>query len=169
MKNRSAGNRVSAIIQSMKRLTALALGLLMAVTLSGCVAWGHGLDPVEPAGRKIFPSPTIESLQPTLTWETADPEEMPGARYHLVVYRLEGFPSHEVVVYARRDLTTTSHTLDQPLLPGTRYHWRIGVTYSNGKETRTEWNGYRGFYFIPIPFIWFIGFTSGSYSFDTPA
>lgn len=153
----------------MKRFTGPALCLLTALALSGCIAWGHGIAPVDPVGRKIFPSPTIESLQPTLTWEAADPEEMPDPRYHLVVYRLEGFPAHEVIVYARRDITGTSHTLDQPLLPDTRYHWRVGVTYSNGKETRTEWNGYRSFHFIPLPFIWFIGFTSGTYSFDTPA
>ncbi len=153
----------------MKRLTRSASCLLTALALSGCIAWGHGLTPVDPAGRKIFPSPTIESLQPTLTWEAVDPEKMPDAHYHLVVYRLEGFPAHEVIVYSRRDLTGTSHQLDQPLLPNTRYHWRVGVTYSNGSETRTEWNGYRAFHFIPLPFIWFIGFTSGTYAFDTPA
>ncbi len=133
------------------------------------MAWGQGIAPVEPPGRKIFPSPTIESLQPTLSWEAADPETMPGARYHLVVYRLEGFPGHEVIVYSRRDLANPLHQLDQPLMPNTRYYWRVGVTYSNGRETRTEWNGYRAFYFIPVPFVWFIGFTSGSNSFDTPA
>jgi hypothetical protein len=153
----------------MEKPSGLVLCGLAALTLSGCVAWGQGIDPIEPVGRKIFPSPTIESLQPTLTWEAVDPTEMPDARYHLVVYRLEGFPAHEVIVYSRRDLATASHTLETPLLPNTRYHWRVGVTYSNGKETRTEWNGYRAFYFIPIPFVWFIGFTSGSYSFDTPA
>jgi hypothetical protein len=144
-------------------------GSLLALTLSGCVAWGQGLDPVEPAGRKIFPSPTIDSLQPTLTWEAADPATMPEARYHLVVYRLEGFPAHEIIVYSKRDLAATTHTLTTPLLPNTRYHWRVGVTYANGSETRTEWNGYRAFHFIPLPFIWFIGITGGSYSFDTPA
>jgi len=143
--------------------------MLTALALSGCIAWGKGVDPIEPAGRKIFPSPTIESLQPTLTWEAADPEDMPGARYHLVVYRLEEFPAHEVIVYSRQNLAKTSHTLDEPLLPGTRYYWRVGVTYSNGGETHTEWNGYRAFHFLPFPFIWFIGFTSGAYSFDTPA
>jgi hypothetical protein len=149
------------------RATPIA-SLLAAATLSGCVAWGQGIDPIDPPARKIFPSPTIESLQPTLSWEAADAEEMPNARYHLVVYRLEGFPAHEVIVYARHDLTATSHTLETPLLPRTRYYWRVGVTYSNGKETRTEWNGYRTFHFLPLPFIWFIGFTSGTYSFDTP-
>lgn len=152
----------------MQRRVGPALCLLTALALAGCVAWGHGIDPIEPAGRKVFPSPTIESLQPTLTWEAADPEKKPGARYQLIVYRLEGFPAHEVIVYSRRDLTTTSHRLDEPLLLNTRYHWRVGVTYSNGKETRTEWNGYRAFYFLPIPYIWLIGFTSGTYSFDTP-
>lgn len=152
----------------MNNLLPLALCLLTAPALSGCVAWGQGIDPIDPAGRKIFPSPTIEALQPTLTWEAADPEEMPDARYHLMVYRLEGFPSHEVIIYTRRGLTVTSHTLDEPLLPDTRYHWRVGITYSKGGETRTEWNGYRAFYFIPIPYIWFIGFYSGTYSFDTP-
>jgi hypothetical protein len=153
----------------MRKFSGSILCLLATQALAGCVAWGQGLDPIEPAGRKIFPSPTIESLQPVPTWEAADPEEMPEARYHLVVYRLEGFPAHEVIVYSRRDLAATSHTLDTPLLPNTRYHWRVGVTYSNGKETRTEWNGYKAFHFIPLPFIWFIGFTSGTYSFDTPA
>ena len=153
----------------MKRIAGLTMCLLTAPALAGCVAWGQGIDPIEPAGRKIFPSPTIDSLQPILTWEAADPEEKPGARYHLIVYRLEGFPAREVTVYSRRDLTATSHRLDEPLLPNTRYHWRVGVTYSNGKETRTEWNGYRAFHFLPLPYIWFIGFTSGTYSFDTPA
>ncbi len=152
----------------MQRRMGPTLPLLTALALAGCVAWGQGLDPIEPTGRKVFPSPTIESLQPTLTWEAADPDEQPGARYHLIVYRLEGFPAREVVVYSRRDLTTTSHRLNEPLLPNTRYHWRVGVTSSNGKETRTEWNGYRAFYFLPIPYIWLIGFTSGTYSFDTP-
>jgi hypothetical protein len=153
----------------MEKLPGLVLCGLVAAILSGCIAWGQGITPVEPPGRKIFPSQTVESLQPTLTWEAADPEEMPGARYHLVVFRLDGFPAKEVTVYSQRDLTGTSHRLDQSLLPGTRYHWRIGVTYSNGGETRTEWNGYRAFHFLPFPFIWFIGFTSGTYSFDTPA
>ena len=153
---------------SLKKPVQCALCLLAALVLSGCVAWGHGIDPIDPVGRKIFPSPTVESLQPTLTWEAADPEEMPGARYHLAVFRLDGFPAREVTVYSQRDLTETSHRLDTPLLPGTRYHWRIGVTYSNGGGTRTEWNSYRAFHFLPFPYIGFIGFTSGTYSFDTP-
>ena len=156
-------------LYTMKRRPLFALILLTALALTGCVAWGQGLDPIEPAGRKIFPSPTIETLQPTLQWEAADPMEMPDARYHLVVFRLEGFPVREVMVYSRRDLTATSHRLEQPLLPDTRYHWRVGVTYSNGGESHTEWNGYRAFHFLPFPYIWFIGFTSGTYSFDTPA
>lgn len=153
----------------MNKLFFLALCLLTALALSGCVAWGYGLTPVEPAARKILPSPTVESLQPTLTWEAADAEEGPDVRYALVVYRTEGFPAKAITVYSRGNISGTSHTLEKPLMPDTHYYWRAGILRKKEQEEYVDWNGYNSFGVIPFPII-FIGLRPGNaYSFDTPA
>jgi len=153
----------------MKRVRGLALCMLIAPALSGCVAWGYGLAPVDPAARKILPSQTVESLQPTLTWEPADPEEGPDVRYVLIVYRKEGFPAQAITAYTKDNIAGTSHTLERPLMPDTRYYWRVGITRKNDHEAYVEWNGYNLFGVIPFPII-FIGLHPGNaYSFDTPA
>lgn len=153
----------------MKRFMGPALCLLTALALSGCVAWGYGLTPVEPPARKILPSPTVESLQPTLTWEPADPEEGSDVRYHLMVYRTEGFPSRAITVYTKGDIVGTSHTLEKSLTPDTRYYWRVGILRKKEQEEYVDWNGYNSFGVIPYPII-FIGLRSGNaYSFDTPS
>ena len=153
----------------MKKLATPVVGLLAAATLSGCVAWGYGLSPVEPPGRKILPSPTVESLRPTLTWEAADAEEGPDVRYALVVYRTEGFPSRSITVYTKGDISSTSHTLEKSLMPDTHYYWRAGIVRKKEQEEYVDWNGYNSFGVIPFPII-FIGLRSGNaYSFDTPS
>lgn len=153
----------------MRKLPGFILCGLAASALSGCVAWGYGLAPIEPPGRKILPSPTVESLRPTLTWEAAEAGEGRDVRYHLVVYREEGFPARIIMVYTKADIAGTSHTLEHPLMPNTRYYWRVGIMRKNDHEVYVEWNGYNAFGVIPFPII-FIGLRPGNaYSFDTPA
>lgn len=154
----------------MEKLPGLILGGLAALVLSGCVAWGYGLTPVEPPGRKIFPSPTVDSLQPTLTWEAADAEEGPDVRYYLIVYREEGFPARAITVYTKGDITGTSHTLERPLMPNTRYYWRVGIMRKSEIDTYVDWNGYNSFGILPLYFFSYIGLHRGNaYSFDTPS
>jgi hypothetical protein len=152
----------------MTRFDGLAPCLLLPIALTGCVAWGYGLAPVEPPGRKILPTPTVESLQPTLAWEAAEPEEGPAVRYALIVYRTEGFPAKAIAVYTKEDIPGTSHTVERPLMPNTRYYWRVGIMRTNDRESYVDWNGYNSFGLIPYPII-FVGFQPGNaYSFDTP-
>ncbi|NWG39716.1 MAG: hypothetical protein HXY27_07105 [Hydrogenophilaceae bacterium] len=125
-----------------------------------------GLSWVSPE-RKLHPSifdtghrnwnrfPVVESLQPTLAWEAFPRDEdkesdagptlsgINNIRYDLRVWEA-ATNSPPRLVYERRDLTATSHTLEQPLSPTSRYFWSVRARFNlSGKEHGTKWGYFR--------------------------
>lgn len=115
--------------------------------LPGCVAWHSGVRPIEPQGQMRFPGTTVDSLKPTLKWEPSDLEkssEVEDLRYHLVIFKPEGgFSLKTIIVYEKKDISGTSHTLETSLEPNTQYYWRIRPVYKKkGQEITGDWNGF---------------------------
>ena len=141
----------------------MAFILFLAFHISGCVAWNTGLPPVDPPGRKILPSPKVASERPTLSWKGLEGEGITETSYQLLVFKYDGLK--RVYVYERSDIIGTSHTIEKPLEPHTRYYWKVRPVYKkDGTEFADEWNGYSFFFAVPP----ILGFSSGDYSFDIP-
>jgi hypothetical protein len=145
----------------------IAIGALMLST--GCVSWHSGIRPIEPPITKFPPAPVVSSLTPTLTWESSPLEksgEVQDLRYHLIVFRIIGFPPKTIIDYDKKDISGTSYRLEKPLASKTRYNWRIRTMYKkkDGQEVVEDWNGFRVIAFIPP----WIGWGFNAYFFDTP-
>jgi hypothetical protein len=118
----------------------LATGMLFCA--AGCTRY-HGLRPVEPSVSRPAHYKKVDSLQPTLAWR-ASPE--PGARYDLAICPSEsatllagrtGSPGD--AVYYREGLEQTSHKVETPLAPGTKYLWSVRVRSDQGVS---DWSTY---------------------------
>lgn len=127
---------------------------------AGWLAFAFGLAPNYPrvAGSHVeddvffLPSnwTTVDSLQPTLSWQAfpretdlkAAPEEMSrvkNVRYDLVIAREHNL-APAAVVYWREGLRETRHPLDTSLKPDTRYFWTVRARFEfDGRERVTEW------------------------------
>jgi hypothetical protein len=99
--------------------------------------------------------PTLDSRQPTLAWEAFPRESdrraagrgslsgISNVRYDLRVWQVAS-DAPPARVYERRDLPAPSHTLDLPLLPGTRYFWSARARFDLGKRVQgTKWGYFR--------------------------
>jgi hypothetical protein len=85
--------------------------------------------------RKLIPSvnlsvaPRIDSLQPTLAWETFDGRNV---TYDLAVW-MAGERGPTTLLYKREGLRHPSHRLEVPLNPSSLYYW------SGPSEFYNEW------------------------------
>jgi hypothetical protein len=126
----------------------------------GILSAGFGLAPIDPVTRgqltgdpifgDRFEWTTIDQLRPTLRWQAfprpsdivAAPEEMNkvrNVRYDLAIAREQNLAPVEIV-YRRRGLIGTEHSLEQPLTRATRYFWTVRARFElNGEERLTEW------------------------------
>ncbi len=99
--------------------------------------------------------PVVADRQPTLSWESFPREadrradhdgSLPGirnVRYDLRVWenRDEAPPA---LVYERRDLSSPSHGVEEPLSPGTRYFWSARARFElAGTVHATQWGCFR--------------------------
>ena len=107
---------------------SLALGLLFCLT--SCTRFS-GIEPLEPTVGRPAHYKKVKTLTPELRW-TASPE--PGAAYDLVICAAEdatiwamntGKPGN--AVYYREGLQGTSHRVETPLEPKTKYMWSVRV------------------------------------------
>ncbi|MEN8132980.1 MAG: hypothetical protein ABFS45_22940, partial [Pseudomonadota bacterium] len=93
----------------------------------------------------------VNSLQPTLRWQRfpraedhdADTEGnldlIDDVSYELRVWKTVHGNSGRLV-YARAGLRTTSHALEQPLVPSTKYIWTVRARFLlNGRYQVNEW------------------------------
>jgi hypothetical protein len=123
----------------------------------------------KPFSFKAFPR--VESLQPTLSWQSfprevdvaADPETMQrvtNVRYDLMISEpLVGTAGE--VIYRQTALPENSHTIDAYLWPGRAYFWTVRARFElDGREYVTEW-AQRGEPGILAP-------SGGNYVFVTP-
>lgn len=149
-----------------KHATALA-GLAALLLVSGCMPVPvSGFKPIYPKVTSgLFSEGQLDwtrvySLQPTFRWEpmpgqhergrgalsgskpfiAAAPERIRNVRYDLKIWRVVGeFP--EEVVYEREGIEGTSHQIQQPLQPGTKYYWSVRARFElDGKTRVSEWS-----------------------------
>jgi hypothetical protein len=137
------------------RLWRLGCLVLLGACAPGAVI---GLRPEYPPTGQLFRDAgydfvEVDSLQPTFRWEAfprkqdlaADKEGVLGGwtavTYDLQIWRAGytfQYPAERV--YARRGLTATSHRIEAPLAPSTRYSWTVRARFLvNGEPRVTEW------------------------------
>ena len=92
-------------------ISLLLFGVISA--LFGCTSH-QGLKPLMPEFGSV-----TDSLQPTIRWEAAQGDSI---TYDLIIY-VEGNDIEPA--YYREGLTNTSHTVEAPLKPHTRYSWSV--------------------------------------------
>jgi len=99
--------------------------------------------------------PIVASRQPTLAWEgfprdrdrrrdsKADVSGIGNVSYDLRVWQVVA-DAPPALLYERRGLPAPSHTLEQPLLPGTRYFWSARARFDlAGRVHGTKWGYFR--------------------------
>ena len=144
--------------KSSTRLCPLGLLLLVGACAPGAVI---GLRPEYPPIGELYRDAgydfvKVDSLQPTFRWEAfprkqdlaADKDGVLGrlttVTYDLQIWRAGytyQYPAERV--YAKRGLTETSHRVEEPLAPATRYSWTVRARFLvNGEPRVTEWAMY---------------------------
>jgi hypothetical protein len=114
-----------------KELPCISVAFLALALFSGCAT---------PDLSQNVPLTTVGTLQPTLAWS---PVKKPGVSYDLII--CAGVDSHDgfwvpgKTAYYRQGITTTTHTVDQPLSPGTVYVWSVRTR--SGDRT-SKWAAY---------------------------
>lgn len=115
----------------MKELLCISVAFLAVALFNGCAT--------QDLSRNV-PVTTVGTLQPTFEW-TAPKES--GVSYDLIICvginEHHGFWAPGKTAYYRQGLTMTTHTLDQPLLPGTVYVWSVRAR--SGNRT-SQWAAY---------------------------
>lgn len=126
-----------------------------AVLVAGCSAGVWGLRPEYPEVSYDFSlNPAfveVDSLQPMLRWEAfprlQDREldrvgllkQIRNVTYDLKIWRAE-YNRPAEVVYTQEGLRETSHKLEHPLKPSTKYFWTIRARFDlDGHPRVTEW------------------------------
>lgn len=127
----------------------------------GFLSMGFGLAPIHPVTRGQLTDDdiitnrlawtTVNELRPRLEWQAfprpsdvaASPENMKkvrNVRYDLIVAREQNLAPAELV-YERRGLIGTTHRIDKPLAPATRYFWTVRARFElDGQQRLTEWS-----------------------------
>ena len=110
--------------------------------------------------RNMHRFPIVASRQPTLAWEAFPRKQDRGTdaraglsglsnvRYDLRVWQvLDNAPPR--LIYQRRDLPASSHTLEQPLAPQSRYFWSARARFDlAGAVHSTKWGCFRAPYYL---------------------
>lgn len=151
---RTAGRGLWRLIDVRRVLWPVLVGVLVA-SLVGCsrpIAV-HGLRPIYPeTQRNSFNK--VDSFQPTLRWESFPrPQDREGdtegllSRIRNVIYDLrvwrvaeENMKYPGELIYSRRGLLEPLHTLEEPLLPSTKYFWSVRARFELDDQPRvTQW------------------------------
>ena len=117
-----------------------------------------GLRPIYPKIRRSFFTPKkivyvkVDSLQPTLQWESfPTPEGKPAVKmellsrisdvtYDLKIWRVE-YDLPMELAYTRQRLLDSSHKIEHPLEPSTRYFWTVRANFKlDGQSRVTKWS-----------------------------
>ena len=144
----------------------------------GFLTVSFGLAPEYPGTRgnlltgdnlagNMFEWTSVDSLQPTLRWESfprrddmeAAPEAMrriADVSYDLVIARAVNYSVAEIA-YRRLGIPANVHQLTEPLRPGGRYFWTVRARFrQDGQHYVTEWaalnSGARAAYAVPNRF-----------------
>ena len=113
----------------------------------------------DPNASKWNRFPKVASRQPTLEWETMPRDSdrrkaskkvlatISNVRYDLRLWQVINNAPPQLI-YERRDLTTPSHMLEQPLSSKSRYFWSARARFDqDGRVHATKWGYYRTPYY----------------------
>jgi len=128
----------------MRRMLLLSfVVLLVCVSGTGCVTWGHGIDPVQPHyGRSVSEAPLI------VEWSPAS-EPSDETRYHVAIWDASG-----AQVYGATNLKETRYVVSKQLAPG-KHTWSVRPLYLRDKKwVPGNWNHRKYFYFVGVLFGW---------------
>jgi len=96
-----------------------------------------GLEPVYPTMDTIRLEGFVDSLQPTLRWQSFQGSNV---NYDLKIWRSQDGNNPTELIYSRERLIEPYHTLETPLQPATCYLWTVRARYKTAGQTRvTEW------------------------------
>ncbi|MDO8445464.1 MAG: hypothetical protein Q7T53_05075 [Deltaproteobacteria bacterium] len=150
-------------IYLVNRTARTGAAVLVALILTtGCIPFRSGINPIDPPGNTMLPSPVVKSQSPTLSWEPYKEEGIADLSYQLIIskYSASGY----VAAYEKGGIYETLHKVGVLLEPHTRYYWRVRPVYrKDGRDFAGSWNGFSYFFFVP-PVIGFFG--GNTYSFD---
>jgi len=103
----------------------------------------------------------IDSVKPTLQWksfptardikadESGDLSRVCEVTYDLKIWGAEDPPNEEIIYY-RTQLENSSHRIESPLIPLTRYFWSVRARFKlDGREIETNWSTCCPFYTTP--------------------
>ena len=143
------------------RLWFALIGPVAGFLLTGCAMSIVGLEPEHPPSRWRFYE--VDTLQPTLRWETfprpedyaAHGEEfrtrVSNVTYDLRLWESMGgnrygekkirtFGEYTDSDYSRDGLVSPFHTVEIPLRPATAYYWTVRARFAiDGHPRVTEW------------------------------
>jgi hypothetical protein len=121
----------------LKELLCVGVAFLAVALCDGCAPQHPSRKAAVPPGnvpewRVSVPLTTVGTLQPTFAWS---PPNESGVSYDFIISvgvdLHHGFWVPGKTVYYRQGLTTTTHTLDQPLSPDTVYVWSVRTRSGN--------------------------------------
>jgi hypothetical protein len=103
----------------------------------------------------------VDSLKPTLQWKsfptakdikadkTGELSRITEVTYDLKIWQDED-PPKKKIVYNRMQLDNSSHKIESPLEPLTRYFWSVRVRFKHdGRDIETNWSACCPFYTTP--------------------
>ena len=127
------------------RVAIILLGWMLL--LSACTPrYVSGLRPIEPDPH----STRVDSLQPTLRWETFPPSDLQDPRLELardITYEIRVYHHSDDLartpVYSRSGILKPEHRLQEPLRPASEYLWTVRASFRlHGELRRTQWSGF---------------------------
>jgi hypothetical protein len=103
----------------------------------------------------------VDSVKPTLQWKSfptakdikadksGDLSRISEVTYDLKIWRAED-PPNEDIIHSRTQLGNSSHKIENPLTPLTRYFWSVRVRFKlDGRDVETNWSTCCPFYTTP--------------------
>jgi hypothetical protein len=120
-----------------KELLCVSIAFLAMTLCNARATDNHPQNDALPSGKDsgspmTVPITTVGTLRPTFQWSA--PNE-PGVSYDFIicvgVLERHGFWLPGKKAYYRGDIKTTTHTVEQPLLPDTMYVWSVRTRSGN--------------------------------------
>jgi hypothetical protein len=130
----------------LKESLCISFALLAVALCNGCATHDLSRNGAIPPGkvpdwRVTVPVTTIETLQPAFAWA---PSKESGVSYDLIICvginEPHGYWIPGKTAYYRQGITTATHTLEQPLVPGTVYVWSVRARSGNRTSLWAAYN-----------------------------
>jgi len=127
-------------------LMCISVAFLAVALFNGCATHDRSRNSAVPPGnapewRVTVPVTTVRTLQPAFAWT---PSKESGVSYDLIICvgiaDPRGFWVPGKTAYYRQGITTTTHTLDQPLSPDTVYVWSVRTRSGNRTSRWAAYN-----------------------------